>query len=55
MKKILFWASLCLFAVSCSNETIESDNGVTNAEKVLAPVTVRVNGFSVTQEENAIA
>lgn len=53
MKKILFWASLCLFAVSCSNETIESDNGVTNAEKVLAPVTVRVNGFSVTQEEMA--
>ena len=51
MKKIIFWASLCLFAVSCSNETIESDNGVTNAEKVLAPVTVRVNGFSVTQEE----
>jgi len=53
MKKIIFWASLCLFAVSCSNETIESDNGVTNAEKVLAPVTVRVNGFSVTQEEMA--
>ena len=53
MKKIFFWASLCLFAVSCSNETIESDNGVTNAEKVLAPVTVRVNGFSVTQEEMA--
>lgn len=53
MKKILFWASLCLFAVSCSNETIESGNGVTNAEKVLAPVTVRVNGFSVTQEEMA--
>lgn len=51
MKKIFLWASLCLFAVSCSNETIESDNGVTNAEKVLAPVTVRVNGFSVTQEE----
>ena len=53
MKKIFLWASLCLFAVSCSNETIESDNGVTNAEKVLAPVTVRVNGFSVTQEEMA--
>lgn len=53
MKKIILWASLCLFAVSCSNETIESDNGVTNAEKVLAPVTVRVNGFSVTQEEMA--
>ena len=53
MKKIIFGASLCLFAVSCSNETIESDNGVTNAEKVLAPVTVRVNGFSVTQEEMA--
>ena len=53
MKKIIFWASLCLFAVSCSNETIESGNGVTNAEKVLAPVTVRVNGFSVTQEEMA--
>lgn len=53
MKKIFLWASLCLFAVSCSNETIESGNGVTNAEKVLAPVTVRVNGFSVTQEEMA--
>jgi hypothetical protein len=52
MKKIMFLATLCLFALSCSNETIESElNEVINSEKATAPVTVRVNGFSITQED----
>ena len=50
MKKNFVMALLCLFAVSCSNETIESDNAVINAEKATVPVTVRVSGFSITME-----
>lgn len=49
MLKKIFFAGMILLAASCSNES--ELNEVINAEKATAPVTVRVNGFSITQEE----
>jgi len=46
MKKELVLAGLCLLAASCSTETVED---VMN-QQVLAPVTVSVNDFSMSQE-----
>lgn len=48
MVKKIFFAGMILLAASCSNES--ELNEVINAEKATAPVTVRVNGFSITQE-----
>lgn len=47
MKKIVLGVLICLFAVSCSNET---ENQVFNNEE-MAPVKVHVGGFDVTQGE----
>lgn len=48
MLKKIFFAGMILLAASCSNES--ELNEVINPEKATAPVTVRVNGFSITQE-----
>ena len=45
----LMMAALCLMTVSCSNE--EQDVQTQISEDVLVPVTVHVDGFSVSQEE----
>lgn len=47
MKKILIMAGLALLAASCTNDSSVFNNE--NSEK--APVTVRVDGFSISQEE----
>ena len=49
MVKKIFFAGMILLAASCSNES--ELNEVINSEKATAPVTVRVNGFSITQED----
>lgn len=49
MLKKIFFAGMILLAASCSNES--ELNEVINSEKATAPVTVRVNGFSITQED----
>lgn len=52
MKAFFVLAGFVLLAAACSNEcelTVVENNG----EQALAPVTVRVNDFSVTQEEMA--
>ena len=48
--KMFLAAAMLLAATSCTNESLESvvEN---NAEQGYAPVTVRVNDFSITQEE----
>jgi hypothetical protein len=48
MKKYVFLAVIALLAASCSKETV---NEVTNPEQPTAPVTVRVNDFSISQED----
>ena len=48
MKKYVFLAVTALLAASCSKETV---NEVTNPEQPTAPVTVRVNDFSISQED----
>lgn len=49
MRKFSFFAGMILLAASCSNDRVESvDNA--QVEKVVAPVTVSVSGFSITQE-----
>ena len=45
----LMMAALCLMTLSCSNE--EQDVQTQISEDVLVPVTVRVDGFSISQEE----
>ena len=49
MKQSFFVAGMILLAASCSNERVElAENAV--VERAVAPVTVSVNGFSITQE-----
>jgi hypothetical protein len=49
MKQSFFVAGVILLAASCSNERVElAENAV--VERAVAPVTVSVNGFSITQE-----
>ena len=49
MKQSFFVAGVILLAASCSNERVElAENAV--VERAVAPVTVNVNGFSITQE-----
>jgi hypothetical protein len=51
MKKyFMMAAALLLAATSCTNESV-NDVVENNAEQGYAPVTVRVSGFSITQEE----
>lgn len=45
----LMMAALCLMTASCSNE--DQDVQTQTSEEVLVPVMVRVNGFSISQEE----
>ena len=45
----LMMAALCLMTLSCSNE--EQDVQTQISEDVLVPVTVRVDGFSISREE----
>ena len=49
MNKQLFIAAFMLLAASCSNESVELSNEQTAEQSQLAPVTVRVDGFSVGQ------
>ncbi|MBQ3432689.1 FimB/Mfa2 family fimbrial subunit, partial [Candidatus Saccharibacteria bacterium] len=49
MKKFSFFAGMILLAASCSNDRVESVDNV-QVENVVAPVTVSVSGFSITQE-----
>ena len=49
MKKFSFFAGMILLAASCSNDRVESVDNV-QVENVVAPVTVCVSGFSITQE-----
>ena len=49
MKQSIFVAGMILLAAGCSNERVElAENAV--VERAVAPVTVSVNGFSITQE-----
>ena len=49
MKQSFFVAGVILLAASCSNERVElAENAV--VERAVAPVTVSVSGFSITQE-----
>ena len=49
MKQSIFVAGMILLAAGCSNERVElSENAV--VERAVAPVTVRVSGFSISQE-----
>ena len=48
MKHSIVLAVIALLAASCSKETV---NEVTNPEQPTAPVTVRVNDFSISQED----
>lgn len=49
MKQSIFVAGMILLAAGCSNERVElAENAV--VERVVAPVTVRVSGFSISQE-----
>ena len=51
MKKLLLMAGFALLAASCSNdESLDSSVNLSNA-KALAPVTVRVSDFSMSQED----
>lgn len=51
MKKLLLMAGFALLAASCSHdESLDSSVNLSNA-KALAPVTVRVSDFSMTQED----
>ena len=51
MKKYFFIAAaMLLAATSCTNESVETEVK-NNAEQVTAPVTVRVNDFSITTED----
>lgn len=49
MVKKIFFAGMILLAASCSNES--ELNEVINSEKATAPVTVRVGGVSISQED----
>lgn len=49
MKKFSFFAGMILLAASCCNDRVESVDNV-QVENVVAPVTVCVSGFSITQE-----
>ena len=51
MNKKLFIAAFMLLAASCSNESVELSNEQTAEQSQLASVTVRVDGFSVGQED----
>ena len=49
MKQSIFVAGMILLAAGCSNERVElAENAV--VERAVAPVTVRVSGFSISQE-----
>lgn len=51
MKQSIFVAGMILLAAGCSNERVElAENAVVEVERAVAPVTVRVSGFSISQE-----
>lgn len=50
MKNKMFFAAFVLLAASCSNEE-SLDSSVNPSEQDVAPVTVRVDGFAVSQED----
>ena len=52
MFKNMFFAALVLLAAtSCSNESVNGVENAVESQQARVPVTVRVNGFSVAQEE----
>ena len=45
----MYFAAMALMAAGCTNESVELSENAT-ASEFLAPVTVHVDGFSVSQE-----
>ena len=50
-KNMFFAAFVLLAATSCSNESVNGAENAVESQQVLAPVTVTVSGFAVSQEE----